>query len=122
MDLVRKILLALEAHEHGNAPRELKIEGYSEEQIGYHVYLMNEAGLLQAVDTTHRPVYPPHMQGLSPQAVPVCLTWEGHEFLEAAREPSRWQAALQIAKEKGAALTFEILKTILVDLSRRALQ
>ena len=115
MDLVRKILLALEEYEHGNAPDELNIEGYSEEQIGYHVHLMNKAGLLRAVDIT--------VSGsASPQAIPSGLTWEGHDFLEAAREPSRWQAALQIAKEKGAALTFEILKTILVDLSRRALQ
>jgi len=114
MDLVRKILLALEAHEHGNAPSELNIAGYSEEQIYYHVSLMNEAGLVHAVEAGNTTI-------LSPQAIPMSLSWEGHEFLEAAREPSRWQTALTMAREKGAALTFDILKAILIDISRRAL-
>lgn len=115
MDLVRKILLDLEKHEHGRAPSQLEIEGYSQEQIGYHVHLMDEASLLRAADVTHR-------QSPSPQATPISLTWEGHEFLDAARDPSRWRSALDIAREKGGALTFEILKAVLVDLARRALE
>lgn len=121
MDLVREILLRLEAHEHGNAPYELKVEGYSQEQIGYHVYLMNQAGLLLANDTSHRPAYDPDMEDLSPEATPICLTWEGHEFLEAAREPSMWQAALRMFREKGAALTYEALKVVLAEMTRRTL-
>ncbi len=114
MDLVREILLALEEYEHGFAPQNFEIEGHSKEEVGFHVYIMNKAGLLQAVDITS-------LNDKSPQAIPSKLTWEGYEFLEAAREPSRWQVALKIAREKGAALTFEILKAILVDLSRHAL-
>ena len=36
MDLVRKILMVCADHEHGHAPRNLMIEGYSDEQIGHH--------------------------------------------------------------------------------------
>lgn len=113
MDLVRKILLALEEHEHGFAPQNFLVDGYSEEQVGYHIHIMNQAGLIHAVDITS-------LNDKSPQAIPSKLTWEGYEFLEAAREPTRWQAALTKAKEKGAALTFDILKAILVELSLRA--
>lgn len=90
-------------------------EGYSQEQIGYHVHLMDEASLLRAADVTHR-------QSPSPQATPISLTWEGHEFLDAARDPSRWRTALDIVREKGGVLTFEILKAVLVELARGALE
>lgn len=114
MDLVRKILLALEGHDHGHAPRSLPIEGHSEEQIGYHVFLMGAANLLKVADTTHT-------QSPSPSAIPIGMTWEGHDFLEAAREPSRWTAALKKISESGAGMTFEILKGVLVALSKEAL-
>ena len=52
MDLVREILLALEAQEEAFSPQRLEIDGYSAEQIGYHCYIMDEAGLLEAADTT----------------------------------------------------------------------
>jgi hypothetical protein len=44
MDLVRKILLQIEEHPHGFAPNYLAIEDYTQEQIGFHVLLMGEAG------------------------------------------------------------------------------
>ena len=114
MDLVRKILLAVEEHDHGDAPTTLTIEGHSEEQIGYHTLLMGEAGLLKVVETTHK-------QSASPSAMPLRMTWEGHDFLGAAREPSRWTAALKRISESGAGMTFEILKGVLVALSTEAL-
>ena len=46
MDLVRKILITLEEQPHGFFCQSLAIDGYSTEQIGYHVTLMGEAGLL----------------------------------------------------------------------------
>jgi hypothetical protein len=39
MDLVRKILTVYADHAYRRALRDLAIEGYSEEQIGHHVYL-----------------------------------------------------------------------------------
>ena len=52
LDLLRKIILALEAHEHGFAPQELQVEGYSKEQIDFHVYLLGEAGLAKVAENT----------------------------------------------------------------------
>lgn len=112
MNLVRSILLVLEAHEHGYAPQEFRIEGYSDEQVAFHVYLMGQAALLRATDVTVA-------SSRSPKAIPHSLTWDGYEFLEAAREPSRWQAALKTLGNKGAAVTFDILKALLVDMIRR---
>lgn len=114
MDLIRKILLAVEEHEHGRAPGKVEIEGYSDEQIGYHVWLTGEAGLLHVVDMTGR-------GSPSPVAIPTRMTWEGYEFLEVARQLSTWEAAKEKISKAGAGLTFEVLKAVLVAISKGAL-
>jgi hypothetical protein len=108
MDLVRKILIALEDHEHGFYNQFLAIEGYSSEQIGYHVTLMEEAGLLLAIDSTD-------MSSRSPEAMPHRLTWQGHQFLNACRDESRWTKAKSIFKDAGG-VSFDIAKEILTQL------
>jgi len=50
-DLIRKILLTMEAHEHGFLRDELRIDGYNDEQIAFHMYLLGEAGLVKASKT-----------------------------------------------------------------------
>ena len=78
MDLVRNLALMIEDHPTGFAPRSLQINGYTEEQIGYHLYIMMEAGLIRGADvTTHG--------SASPQVLATSLTWAGHEFADAAR-------------------------------------
>jgi hypothetical protein len=49
------------------------------------------------------------------------LTWTGHEFLEASRDDSRWNKAKKIITEKTGSFSFEILKSILMDLMRGAI-
>jgi len=83
MDLVRKIMMIMNEHEHGNAPRRIEIEGYSAEQIAYHCFIMDEAGLIQAADCSS-------MSSTSPEAIPIRLTWDGHEFIENASNENIW--------------------------------
>ena len=108
MDLVRKILIALEVHPHGFYNQFLKIEGYSDEQIGYHITLMEEAGLLVAIDATS-------MGSESPEAMPSRLTWHGHQFLNACRDDGRWARATEIFRQAGG-VSFDIAKEVLVRL------
>jgi hypothetical protein len=54
MDLVREIHLALEQHPHGFAPDELRIDGFTEEQVGYHAYIMGQAGLIRGCGGNNR--------------------------------------------------------------------
>jgi len=114
MDLVRSILLAIEQCEHGHAPEDLKIEGFSEEQIGHHVYIMGQAGLLEVADATC-------LADPSPVAIPIAMTWDGHDFLELAREPSRWRLAVDKVTKAGAAMTIDIIKSVLLTLAQQAL-
>jgi hypothetical protein len=109
MDLIRAILLDLEASEEttGRVPMELDLEGHSEAEIMYHVVLMGEAGLVETWDNST----------MGEQVVlPTRLTWSGHEFLDAAREESRWAKAKKFAMEKTGGLSFDVMKQILIKL------
>ena len=86
MDLVRDILIAIEDAPTGFAPKALLIDGHSREEIGYHVGIMIEANLVHGVKATHG-------GDTGPIWIPTRLSWEGHDFLDAARDPSRWQQA-----------------------------
>ena len=54
MELIRKIALAVEEEPTGFARENPVIDGYTEEQIAYHVYLMLEAGLVRGDDLGNR--------------------------------------------------------------------
>jgi Hypothetical protein (DUF2513) len=82
MDLVRMVLMKLEACPSGWAPADLEITSFPEDQIGYHAHIMLEEGLITACDVTH-------LESPGPEAVPTGLTWKGHEFLELARDQDR---------------------------------
>jgi hypothetical protein len=107
MDLIRKILLAIEAHPNPcswDVP--LDFPDYSEKEICYHVNLLKEAGLIVA-DIKVALSGDIYCKANS-------LTWDGHEFLEAARDDSRWEKVKSLVWEKTRSLPFEVLKAGLV--------
>jgi hypothetical protein len=115
LDLVREILLACEAEEHGFAPIQfdkLMEKGYAEELIGFHCLLIGDAGLAVIEDLTNS-------GDESPNAAILYLTWAGYEFLEAARDDARWFKAKSIIATAKAA-TFEVAKNVLTQLALQA--
>lgn len=114
MNLIRQIAMAVEASPTGFAPDRLDIEGYTAEQIAYHAHLMVQAGLATGTDITT-------LGSSSPAALLSALTWQGHEFVEAARDETRWRQAMSLVKEKGGSVTLSILIQLLGDLMRRSL-
>lgn len=111
MDLVRRILFKVEEQPSGYAPSKLEIERYTREQVGYHAYIMKEAGLVEAVDTSSWDTH-------SPQADIIRLTWQGHEFLDAARDDTVWEKAKSTIKKVGGA-TLQIWIALLTDMLRK---
>lgn len=104
MSLIRKILLWEIEQPHGFMPGNPSFEDYSEEQIGYHVWLMNQAGLVNAIE---RKSY-----GLpSPYSIILCITWDGHDFANAAGDDKLWKRALDIILKEGQSFTFDLLKS-----------
>src|SRR3989304_4745015 len=73
MDLVREILLKMEELPMKGDCHNIHIDGRSEEEIIYHVRIMHEAGLIEAIDFTAT-------DGVDWR--PKRLTYAGHEFLD----------------------------------------
>lgn len=114
MDLVRKILLAMEANPQGFFNEMPAIEGYSADRVGYHVYLMMQAGLVEGSDVTT-------MDSEGPEAIPSCLTWQGHEFLDACRNEGIWAKAKERLQSIGGDVPLDVLKTVLVGIMTKQL-
>jgi hypothetical protein len=108
MELIRKILLAVEdskdASRRGFRP---EIDGYEDEVIQAHVGLLWNKGLLKAMDGSSR-------DGES--YIITGLTWEGYDFIEAARNEAVWRKAIHVVMEKGGGITLEIMSQLLKKL------
>jgi DNA-binding transcriptional ArsR family regulator len=92
MDLIRQLLLKLEALDYPpsalvtfNAHDEdIAIEGYEPDQIDYHLSLLYEAGFVVSGD-------PKGARMMSGDYMFQRLSWSGHEFLDAIRDPEIWK-------------------------------
>ncbi len=104
MDFIRSILIALEEVESGDKMKKLSVD---EEIFSYHIKLLSQAGLIEA----HRDSGDYH------KWFPVSLTWDGHEFIEAARDDTTWKKVKSQLIEKTGGLSFEVLKGILIKLA-----
>jgi hypothetical protein len=110
MELVRAILLAMEAHASGFAPDPFTIRGYDQETIQHHVWLMEQGGLVTASDVT--------VQGdASPVALPGSLTWAGHDFLDTVRTDKVWRKVKAELKDRGISLPFSLLQALALKIA-----
>ena len=111
IDLVRAILLSIENGEDANGHGfiYLNIPGRSQEEVSYHVGLLYEAGLVDAVNLSTLNSY---------EWQPRKLTWRGHEFLDSARDENSWEQAKKELKKIGN-FSFEVLKSVLTALAAR---
>jgi hypothetical protein len=108
LGLVRELLLKLEALPmvmygaetiEPNDPR-IAADGHSEEDVAYHLQLLQERGLIEVPDSQP-------MIGI----VFTRLSWEGHDYLDAVRDPKIWYKTKE-ATERVGSWTFEIVKEL----------
>ena len=106
VDLARQILFEIEKQPSYLSEIHIDFEGYTTEQIHYHVMLLHEAGLIVAHNlSSSNDLY----------WLPERLTWQGHEFLEASRNNANWNKVKEIMA-KGGGFVFDIAKAILIKL------
>ncbi len=105
LDLIRTLLLRLEdtevpaGHLIRLGPNELQIDGYSGEEIAYHIQLMKSAGFVRELGTK------PLRYGLNYSG----LSWEGHEFLDSVRDDAIWRNTRTAVNAVGG-FTFDLVK------------
>lgn len=105
MDLVRLMLLRTESHgvdKEAADRHHAECEKYAKPVRAHHIAIMIEAGLIIGQVQTN------------PEKIPVQgfilrLTWEGHEFLDAARDDTTWKKVRDKVIKPTASFTFGIL-------------
>lgn len=107
MELIRKILLAVESGELNES-----IEGYSDDEIKYHKVLAIDAGLLEGKV----------LNSISNRSdIPVNvfinrITWEGHDFVEGIASESNWGKVKSFLLDGGKQVTIDTIKAAVVIL------
>jgi hypothetical protein len=114
LELLRKIVLAIEDSPSGYAP-DLQIPGYTSEQIGYHSYLLVDSGYAKGDDVTDN-------ASPSPDWRISHLTSAGHDFADAARNEGIWRKAMDTVKTKAGTVTLDVMKQLLISLAKRSLE
>lgn len=113
LQLIKQILIYFEEKNDWKGEKEIKIEGYPDKQISYHIDILFEAGLINGEPSRSA-------QGRIYDVVPFRLTWEGHEFLDSIRG-GRWKKILKKVKENGGVFTLEIIKKLATKLAEEQL-
>lgn len=79
------------------------VNGWSEDAVNYHFWLMIDAGLIEG-KCDHAP------GGNSGTACfATALTWKGHEFLGTVRTDTAWNQIKRRVAEKAIDLTFDAI-------------
>jgi hypothetical protein len=110
MDLVREIMLKVEALPAG--PPVLYRMGEVEDLVLLnHLEMLIEAGLVRGKIS--------RSQGARGDVIGIStLTWEGHEWIDAVRDPRVWSETKTTLLENGGALSFELTKAMAVRIQR----
>jgi hypothetical protein len=106
MDTVREILRAI-SDAPGKPDQGVFVKGKPPEETNkllYHLALLSDAGLL-----TGKPLASLGME--YPIWIDLDLTWDGHDFVDAVRDPVIWRKTKEGA-EKAEGFTFELLKAL----------
>lgn len=112
MDICREILLQIEEKPADyHPPIMLKLPEQSKEVVSEHVRLLAEACLIEAVSGSFK-------GGSDWQ--PTRLTWDGHDFIDAARDDGLWRKAKEATLKRAGGLAFDVLKSVLVELAKNA--
>ena len=112
MDLIRELLLNFEERADGNhfIPEPSHTD-FDQQAVSYHVGLLYERGLIKATPLHGHPRW--SIQG---------LTWEGHEFLDDARNDTVWAKAKERAGGTFKTVSFEMVKALLQAAAREVLR
>jgi Hypothetical protein (DUF2513) len=118
MDLIRIILLEVERLGRptvGDQTIESDVEGRSDQEIDYHLWLMVEAGWIDAQIVSNQHV---HTQR---RVKPRRLTHDGHDFLDVVRDADTWRNTKEGVLKAGG-WTFDIIKDLAKSFIKKKLE
>jgi len=112
-DLLRALLLHIEATPANQRTMAFAVEGYDQDTIMEHLELLMDRGLIQG--TMH---HGGMGQARNMAATVDRLTMSGHDFLNDARNDTVWRKTKSVIKDKGGTVSFEVLKVLVVQAAK----
>jgi Hypothetical protein (DUF2513) len=101
MDLIRYILLEIEEKESTTSWTTLSLEGYSDEQVNYHLDLLDQVGFLEVKKL------------INERHMVRNLTMRGHDFLDNAKNESVWNKTKAVIKDHGGSASMQVILEVL---------
>ena len=106
LDLVRHILLFVESNSGPTTFLTVQIEGYSQDVVNYHVFLLMEAKFILGTE-------PPLKHAM---VVVTGLTSKGHDYLDAIRSDKVWEHTKKLIEPLGS-VAMGTLKQLAMDVA-----
>jgi len=112
LNLIRTILLAIEANPAGRPILGFDAPGHSVEEIREHVQLLDDAGFIDANILTGG-------MGEPTGFLVTRMTWSGQEFLAHAKNDTIWKKVLSQAEAKGMSASMAVINGLLEAAAKR---
>lgn len=105
MELVRSILLSVADSVDGVCIEQLINEKCDKQLVGYHIRIMEEAGLIHA-----------SIQAADNDPYYYCtissLTWEGNDYLDAVASENVWNRVRKALSSSVGSTSFDVIKSV----------
>lgn len=111
MDAARRLLLEIEKQPFTSMGLDIELRDCPADVLEYHIILLAEAGLIVAQE-------PLAVRG---QWRAVRLTWQGHEFLDAARDDNTWKRASAALSRLGG-FSMQLAMPLLIEFGKAKLR
>lgn len=106
-DIIREVLIKVEGLPSGEELRAEDLNEKDYDSVIYNMGLLLEANLVRGIDVSSH-------SGMS--YILQSLTWNGHEFLDTIRNDTIWNETKEEIVNKGAGMSFDLLKALAIKL------
>lgn len=105
LDLVRALLLRVEAADGSLCETDFEFKNYSSKQVDYHLELLIEKGFLDGKVSRDwgRTIVNVQIHG---------VTWDGQDYLDTIRDDDLWKKIKKAIKAVTDTTTFEVTKQV----------
>ncbi|MFZ2642092.1 MAG: DUF2513 domain-containing protein [Verrucomicrobiia bacterium] len=112
LNLIRQMLLAMEAHPAGQPIYSFKFDGKENAEILEHVQLLHDAGFIEATIVDGN-------MGEPVECMIRRMTFAGQQFLANAKNDTIWKKVLTQAEEKGISSSMVVINGLLVAAAKK---
>jgi hypothetical protein len=111
IDLIRDILIRMEKM-GTREDFDYAFDGFNEEDVHYHIYLLNDAGFIEAINANS-------MQ--KDYYIPRTITWLGQDFLSDAKSDTVWNSMKTKLTVIGGSASLKVISALLIQIASKQL-